>query len=106
MLEKRLLHPHILDKVAKDATQIRGADYNRPIRNLRTLIYEDAVKMPDTCPIWDLTDLYSGITDVKLASDVASCTALPASTCACAPVVWLPASKRGMIAVRPTNWSW
>ena len=29
--------------------------------------------MPDSCPIWDLNDLYSGITDVKLASDVASC---------------------------------
>ena len=29
--------------------------------------------MPDSCPIWDLSDLYSGITDVKLASDVASC---------------------------------
>ena len=29
--------------------------------------------MPDTCPIWDLTDLYSGITDVKLASDVVGC---------------------------------
>ena len=29
--------------------------------------------MPDSCPIWDLNDLYSGINDVKLASDVASC---------------------------------
>ena len=29
--------------------------------------------MPDSCPIWDLNDLYSGITDVKLASDVVSC---------------------------------
>ena len=29
--------------------------------------------MPDSCPIWDLNDLYSGLTDVKLASDVASC---------------------------------
>ena len=29
--------------------------------------------MPDSCPIWDLDDLYSGITDVKLASDVVSC---------------------------------
>ena len=29
--------------------------------------------MPDSCPIWDLNDLYSGFSDVKLASDVASC---------------------------------
>ena len=29
--------------------------------------------MPDSCPIWDLNDLYSGFNDVKLASDVASC---------------------------------
>ena len=29
--------------------------------------------MLDSCPIWDLSDLYSGFSDVKLASDVASC---------------------------------
>ena len=29
--------------------------------------------MPDSCPIWDLNDLYSDIADVKLASDVAAC---------------------------------
>jgi len=29
--------------------------------------------MPDSCPIWDLSDLYSGINDVKLASDIAAC---------------------------------
>ena len=29
--------------------------------------------MPDSCPIWDLNDLYSGFSDVKLASDIASC---------------------------------
>ena len=29
--------------------------------------------MPDSCPIWDLNDLYSGVSDVKLASDVAFC---------------------------------
>ena len=29
--------------------------------------------MPDSCPIWNLNDLYSGIADVKLASDAAAC---------------------------------
>ena len=35
--------------------------------------------MPDSCPIWDLKDLYSGITDVKLTSDVADCRKFAAS---------------------------
>ena len=29
--------------------------------------------MPDSCPIWDLNDLYTGISDVKLTSDLSSC---------------------------------
>ena len=29
--------------------------------------------MPDSCPIWDLNDLYTGLGDVKLATDVAYC---------------------------------
>ena len=35
--------------------------------------------MPDSCPIWDLNDLYSGINDVKLTSDVAVCRKSAAS---------------------------
>ena len=37
--------------------------------------------MPDSCPIWDLNDLYSGFSDVKLASDVASCRKTALSLC-------------------------
>ena len=35
--------------------------------------------MPDSCPIWDLNDLYSGINDVKLTSDLAVCRKSAAS---------------------------
>ena len=35
--------------------------------------------MPESCPIWDLNDLYSGINDVKLTSDVAVCRKSAAS---------------------------
>ena len=37
------------------------------------VITKDICAMPDSCPIWDLNDLYSDIADVKLASDVAAC---------------------------------
>jgi len=35
--------------------------------------------MPDSCPIWDLKDLYHGVDDTKLASDVAACRKSAAS---------------------------
>jgi oligoendopeptidase F len=34
---------------------------------------EECVIMPDSCPIWDLNDLYSGLGDIKLVSDIAKC---------------------------------
>ena len=29
--------------------------------------------MPDSCPTWDLTDLYDGIADGAIAADIAAC---------------------------------
>ena len=73
MLEKSPQRPHILVIVVTDVSRKLKADYQKSVLCRETVAIEDVCTMPDSCPIWDLTDLYSGITDVKLASDVAAC---------------------------------